>query len=73
MPLVKIKGNFQVTIPSSIRKKLGIAVGDYVKVEESKKGILIKPVRILESGQIGFDTQLSYDEDPEDKHSANHQ
>jgi AbrB family looped-hinge helix DNA binding protein len=71
MPLVKIKGNFQVTIPSSIRKKLGIAVGDYVKVEENKKGILIKPVRIVESGEIGFDTQL-LDEDPEEKHTADH-
>ncbi len=37
MPLVRIKGNFQVTIPASIRKRLGIVVGDYLKVEESRK------------------------------------
>ena len=62
MPLVKIKGNFQVTIPASIRKKWDIAVGDYFKVEESGNGILLKPVRFIESGESTLRPQRSHDE-----------
>ncbi|MUM65838.1 AbrB/MazE/SpoVT family DNA-binding domain-containing protein [Acidianus infernus] len=42
---VKVTRNFQVTIPSEIREKLGIKEGDYVEVtlDESNGVIIIKP------------------------------
>jgi AbrB family looped-hinge helix DNA binding protein len=42
---VKVTRNFQVTIPSEIREKLGIREGDYVEVtlDESNGTIIIKP------------------------------
>ncbi|QIW22752.1 AbrB/MazE/SpoVT family DNA-binding domain-containing protein [Saccharolobus solfataricus] len=42
---VKVTRNFQVTIPSEIREKLGIKEGDYVEVtlDESNGAIIIKP------------------------------
>ena len=42
---VKVTRNFQVTIPSEIREKLGIKEGDYVEVtlDESNGTIIIKP------------------------------
>jgi AbrB family looped-hinge helix DNA binding protein len=49
MPLAKVKGNFQITLPASIRKQWGITIGDFVTVEDSLEGILIKPVQIVES------------------------
>ncbi|WP_016730027.1 AbrB/MazE/SpoVT family DNA-binding domain-containing protein [Saccharolobus islandicus] len=42
---VKVTRNFQVTIPSEIREKLGIKEGDYVEVtlDESNGTMIIKP------------------------------
>ncbi|ADX84688.1 AbrB/MazE/SpoVT family DNA-binding domain-containing protein [Saccharolobus islandicus] len=44
---VKVTRNFQVTIPSEIREKLGIKEGDYVEVtlDESNGAIIIKPYK----------------------------
>lgn len=33
MAKVKVTRNYQVTIPEDVRKKLGIAEGDYVSIE----------------------------------------
>ena len=45
--IVKVTRNFQVTIPASIREKLGIRVGDLVRViyDESEGVVKIVPVR----------------------------
>ncbi|MQL56480.1 AbrB/MazE/SpoVT family DNA-binding domain-containing protein [Acidianus ambivalens] len=44
---VKVTRNFQVTIPSEIREKLGIKEGNYVEVtlDESNGAIIIKPYK----------------------------
>jgi len=57
MPIVKVKENFQVTLPVSIRKKYKIAVGDYVEAEDAKEGIMIKPVKLVRSDQSWFHTE----------------
>ena len=57
MPIVKVKENFQVTLPVSIRKKYKIAVGDYVEAEDAKEGIMIKPVKLVRSDQAWFHTE----------------
>ncbi|MCD6320825.1 AbrB/MazE/SpoVT family DNA-binding domain-containing protein [Candidatus Bipolaricaulota bacterium] len=48
MPLVKVKEKFQITIPASIRKKLGLKVGDYLKLEESGDSIVLRPVAVID-------------------------
>ena len=57
MPIVKVKENFQVTLPVSVRKKYKIAVGDYVEAEDAKEGIMIKPVKLVRSDQAWFHTE----------------
>ena len=44
---VKVTRNFQITIPSEIREKLGIKEGDFVDIAlDEKEGIIIvKPYR----------------------------
>jgi AbrB family looped-hinge helix DNA binding protein len=42
MPVVKVNKNFQVTIPSSVRKELGISAGDFLEATTTKDGILYK-------------------------------
>ena len=46
--VVKITRRGQTTIPLEIRKKLGIAEGDWLAVEATEKGILLKVIPRLE-------------------------
>jgi AbrB family looped-hinge helix DNA binding protein len=42
MPLRKVRKFYLVSLPAKLSKKFGIAEGDYVKIEETKEGILNK-------------------------------
>jgi len=57
MPLVKVKRNFQVTIPGKIRKMFNIMEGDYLDVEKRSDGIFIRPVKIVHPDQEYFYTK----------------
>mgnify|MGYP000111968936 CR=1 FL=1 len=46
--LMKINQNFQVTIPSSIRKEYDIKPGDFVEAKNTKQGIVLKPKVLLD-------------------------
>lgn len=43
MPLVKVKGKYQVTLPASVRQKAGIAVGDLLEAQVRGKKITLTP------------------------------
>ena len=47
MPLVQVREKAQITLPSKIRKALGVTEGDYLEVEvENNKIVLIPKVLI---------------------------
>lgn len=48
MPLVRIKRFAQVTLPPEARKKFNLNEGDYLNVEATPNGILLKPVTVVE-------------------------
>jgi AbrB family looped-hinge helix DNA binding protein len=48
MPLRKVRKFYQVSLPARLSKKFGIAEGDYVAMEETEGGILVKPVTVTE-------------------------
>ena len=54
MPLIKVKKNFQVTIPTKLRKTLRIAVGDYLEVEKQDSELVLKPVKLVHPDQAYF-------------------
>jgi AbrB family looped-hinge helix DNA binding protein len=54
MPLIKVKKNFQVTIPTTLRKTLKIAVGDYLEVEKQGSELVLKPVKLVHPDQAYF-------------------
>jgi AbrB family looped-hinge helix DNA binding protein len=41
--LVRIQEKGQITLPASIRKRLGLKKGDLVAIEETPEGVLITP------------------------------
>jgi antitoxin PrlF len=45
--LVRIQEKGQVTIPTEIRKKLGLKRGDLVAVMETPEGVFITPQQVL--------------------------
>ncbi|MHC1725193.1 MAG: AbrB/MazE/SpoVT family DNA-binding domain-containing protein [Syntrophobacteraceae bacterium] len=57
MELTKVKRNYQITIPQNLRKKVNLAVGDYVEVDTQDGMIVIKPVKIVHPDQAYFYTK----------------
>lgn len=48
IPLRKVRKFYQVSLPTRLSRKLGIAEGDYVEMQETRDGILVKPVSVAE-------------------------
>ena len=57
MPLIKVKQNFQITLPNTLRKIFNIAVGDYMEVEKHEGEIVLKPVKVVHPDQAYFYTK----------------
>jgi AbrB family looped-hinge helix DNA binding protein len=45
--LVRVQEKGQVTLPTELRKKLGLKKGDLVAVEETPTGLLITPQKVV--------------------------
>lgn len=52
MELIRVRRNFQLTIPRTLRKKLGLAVGDYVQADVEGERIVIRLAEVVGSGEI---------------------
>jgi len=57
MSLIKVKQNYQITLPNSLRKLFNIAVGDYMEVEKQDGEIVLKPVKVVHTEQAYFYTK----------------
>ncbi|MBI1742110.1 AbrB/MazE/SpoVT family DNA-binding domain-containing protein [Candidatus Acetothermia bacterium] len=51
MPLVKVKEKYQVTIPTNIREKLALKVGDVLEADIEKDKIVLKPQLVVDKAQ----------------------
>lgn len=52
MPLVKIKGKYQVTLPAEIRERLALKVGDLLEVDLKDQHIVLKPKTLIDKDQV---------------------
>lgn len=55
MALVKVRQNYQITIPAEVRKSM--KVGDYLDVEKKDGELVLKPVKMVHSDQAYFHTK----------------
>ena len=52
MSLVKLRDKSQITIPSSIRKELGIKKGDYLEITKEDDRIVIIPKIVVDKSSV---------------------
>ena len=57
MELVKVKKNYQITIPQNLRKMIRLTVGDYVEVDLQEDMLVIRPVKVIHPDQEYFLTK----------------
>ena len=57
MELVKVKRNYQITIPQSLRRLIRLVVGDYVEVDIQGDTLVIRPVKVVHPDQEYFFTK----------------
>ena len=48
MPLVRVKEKYQVTLPSSVRQKAGLAIGDLLEATVKGKKITLTPKSVID-------------------------
>ena len=54
MPLIQIREKAQITIPSSIRKELGIKKGDYLDIVKEDDKIVIIPKILIDKVSVNL-------------------
>jgi AbrB family looped-hinge helix DNA binding protein len=65
MELVKIRKNYQITIPQSLRKLIRLGIGDYVEIDIQDEALVIKPVKVIHPDQEYFYTKEWQDREAE--------
>ncbi|MHB1325842.1 MAG: AbrB/MazE/SpoVT family DNA-binding domain-containing protein [Thermoleophilia bacterium] len=54
MATLPIRNKGQITLPAKLRRKLGLEEGDFVEIEETPEGILLKPRKLIDADQSYF-------------------
>jgi AbrB family looped-hinge helix DNA binding protein len=57
MALMKIRKNYQITLPRDLRSKFNLAEGDYVEAETKDGFIVLRPVKLIQPDQEYFHTR----------------
>lgn len=63
--VLQVRRNFQITLPSIIRKRLGLKVGDILKTTLEKGRIVISPAKTIDAEQSWFWTKEWQDAEKE--------
>lgn len=54
MEVLQIRKKFQITLPRSIRERLGLEEGDYIAVEVRGEEIVLRPKKLVDKGRAWF-------------------
>lgn len=52
--LVKVQKNKNITLPTSVMGRFHLSAGDFVRLEETKEGVLLKPAKLIDAAQAYF-------------------
>lgn len=63
--VMQVRRNFQITLPSTIRKRLGLKVGDILKTTLENGRIVISPAKAIDARQAWFWTKEWQDAEKE--------
>lgn len=61
LSIVRVGRNFQVTIPTEIRKRVAIAEGDYIKTSTSNGQIIFSPIEVIRKRSSGAEGEKEWD------------
>ncbi len=54
MEVLQIRKKFQITLPRSIRERLGLQEGDYIALEVRDEEIVLRAKKLVDKGQAWF-------------------
>ena len=55
--IVKVQKNKNITLPVWLINRFHVGVGDFVRLEETKDGVLMKPAKLIDPSQTYFWTK----------------
>ena len=55
--IVKVQKNKNITLPTWLIHRFHVSVGDFVRLEETKDGVLLKPAKLIDPSQAYFWTK----------------
>ena len=55
--IVRVQKNKNITLPVWLMKHFHVHAGDYVRLEETKGGVVMKPAKLVDPGQAYFWTK----------------
>ncbi len=55
--IVKVQRNKNITLPTWLIHRFHVAVGDFVRLQETREGVLIKPAKFVDPSQAYFWTK----------------
>lgn len=55
--VVKVQKNKNITLPTWLIQRFHLVVGDFVRLQETKDGILMKPAKLIDPSQAYFWTR----------------
>ena len=55
--IVKVQKNKNITLPVWLLSHFHVSVGDYVRLEETKSGVLMRPAKLVDPAQSYFWTK----------------
>ena len=55
--IVKIQKNKNITLPTWLIRHFHVQIGDFVRIEETEEGVLLKPAKLIDPSQAYFWTK----------------
>ena len=55
--VVRIQKNKNITLPMWLLRHFHVGTGDFVKLEETKNGVMLKPAKLIDPSQAYFWTK----------------